>query len=106
MRHLVEGTMSRIENNLIWVKSMRDAVFAWWMNVIILVIVVGSFGYFLYSSYGTAVPDELQSIPFEPRMWNNAVRNVPITEYGQLPKTETGDGISGFSAGGGSNSIW
>ena len=106
MQHLVAATMSRVENNLLWVKSVRDAVFAWWMNAIVLVVVVGSFGYFLYSSYGTAVPEEMQRIPFEPRLWNNAVRNVPLTEYGQLPKTETGDGIQGFSAGGGSNSLW
>ena len=106
MQHLVEGTLSRIENNLLWVKSVRDAVFAWWMNAIVLVIVVGSFAYFLYSSYGTAVPEELQSIPFQPRLWNNGVRNVPTTEYGQLPKTETGDGVSGFASGGGANSFW
>ena len=96
MIHLVKDTMSRVENNLIWVKSVRDAAFAWWLNAIALIVVVGSFGFFLYSSYGTAVPDELKSIPFEPRTWNNAVRNVPLTEYGQLPKTETGHGLQGL----------
>jgi hypothetical protein len=106
MQHLVDGTLSRIENNLIWVKSVRDAVFAWWMNAIVLLVVVGSFGFFLYSSYGTAVPDELKSIPFQPRLWNNAVRNVPLTEYGQLPQTETGDGVQGFGARGGPNTLW
>lgn len=99
MLHLVEGVSSGIENNLLWVKSIRDAVFAWWFNLILLVLIVGSFIFFLYSSYGTAVPDELQKIPFEPRLWNNAVRNVPITEYGQIPQVETGPGIQGFTNG-------
>jgi hypothetical protein len=106
MIHLVKDTVSRVENNLIWVKSVRDSMFAWWWNVIALIVVVGSFAFFLYSTYGTAVPDELKSIPFEPRIWNNAVRNVPLTEYGQLPQTETGDGIQGFGARGGANTLW
>jgi hypothetical protein len=98
MLHLVEDSSS-IENNLIWVKSLRDKIVSWWFNLVILVVVVGSFSYFLYSSYGTAAPEELKSIPFEPRTWNNAVRNVPTTEYGQLPQTEAGPGIQGFTSG-------
>jgi hypothetical protein len=99
MLHLVEDASMSIENNLIWVKSIRDKLVSWWFNLAIFVIVVGSFVYFLYSSYGTAVPEELKHIPFEPRTWNNAVRNVPITEYGQIPQVETGPGIQGFTGG-------
>jgi hypothetical protein len=29
-------------------------------------------------------------------LWNNAVRNVPITNYGQTPQIETGTGIQGY----------
>jgi hypothetical protein len=97
MFHLVEDNLSQIENNLIWVKSVRDSIFAWWFNLILLVGVVGSFAYFLYASYGTATPVELQKISFEPRVWNNAVRNVPTTEYGQTPQTQNGDSIQGFT---------
>lgn len=97
MFHLVKDTTAQIENNLIWVKNVRDSIFSWWFNVILLVLVVGSFGYFLYASYGTGTPPELQKIPFEPRTWNNAVRNVPLTQYGQTPQIETGDGIQGFT---------
>lgn len=99
MLHLVENTVSSIEDNLIWVRHVRDSIFAWWFNVSLLVIFVGSFVYFLWSSYGTATPDELKAIEFQPRTWNNAVRNVPITDYGQLPKTETGFDIQGFASG-------
>jgi len=97
MFHLVKDTTAQIENNLIWVKNVRDSIFSWWFNVILLVVVVGSFSYFLYASYGTGTPSELQKIPFEPRTWNNAVRNVPLTLYGQTPQIETGDGIQGFT---------
>ena len=95
--HLVQQSLSRIENNLLWVKSVRDSIFAWWFNIILLVVVVGFFAYFLYSSYGTAPSEENGKIPFEPRLWNNAVRNVPSTNYGQLPQIETGFGIPGFT---------
>jgi hypothetical protein len=97
MFHLVKDNVSQIENNLIWVKNLRDSIFSWWFNVTLLVVVVGSFIYFLYASYGSSTPQELQKITFEPRLWNNAVRNVPTTEYGQIPQTEVTDGISGFS---------
>ena len=97
MFHLVQDTVSQIDANLVWVKGVRDAFFSWWFNVIMLVAVVGGFLCFLYMSYGTGVPEELERVPFEPRTWNNAVRNVPTTEYGQIPKTETGDFVQGLS---------
>jgi hypothetical protein len=105
MFHLVKDTASQIENNLIWVKSVRDSMFSMWFNIILLIVVVGSFSYFLYMSYGTATPPELQKIKFEPNTWHNAVRNVPITEYGQIPKIETGDGVSGYSRRTGASAI-
>lgn len=97
MEHLISNTMSRIEDNLILVRSVRDAIIAWWFNIILLVVVLGSFIYFMFASYGKQPPEELQSIPFEPRTWHNAVRNVPITQYGQLPQTEIGGAIQGFT---------
>lgn len=97
MQHLVSQTLPRIEDNLIWVRHVRNSVVAWWFNIILLIVVVGSFIYFLVFSYGTGTSEELQSIPFEPRLWNNAVRNVPITQYGQIPQTEAGGDIQGFT---------
>jgi hypothetical protein len=105
MFHLVKDTASQMENNLIWVKSVRDSAFSVWFNIILLVVVVGSFGYFLYTSHGTATPPELQKVKFEPKTWNNAVRNVPIIEYGQIPQIETGDGIQGHSRRTGASAI-
>lgn len=97
MFHLVKDNLDKIENNLLVVKSVRDSIFSWWFNVILLIFVVGSFIYFLYSSYGSVPSEELKEIPFEPRLWNNAVRNVPISNYGQTPQIETGDSIQGFT---------
>jgi hypothetical protein len=105
MFHLVKDTASQMENNLIWVKSVRDSAFSIWFNIILLIVVVGSFAYFLYASHGTATPPELQKVKFEPRMWNNAVRNVPIVEYGQIPQIETGDGVQGHSRRTGASAI-
>ena len=105
MFHLVEDTASQIENNLIGVRTIRDSIFSWWFNIILLIVVVGSFGYFLYASHGTATPPELQKIKFEPRTWNNAVRNVPSLDYGQIPQIETGDGVQGHSRRTGASAI-
>jgi len=94
-----------MENNLILVKSIRDSSFSIWFNVILLVMVVGSFVYFLYASHGTATPRELQKVKFEPNTWNNAVRNVPILEYGQIPQIEIRDGVQGHSRRTGASAI-
>ena len=105
MFHLVKDTAPDVENNLIWVKSVRDSMFSWWFNIILLFVVLASFAYFLYASYGTGTPPELQKIKFEPNTWHNAVRNVPITEYGQIPKVENGDGVSGYARRTGASAV-
>jgi hypothetical protein len=69
-------------------------------NIIALVIVIIG-GYFFLTAKGD-VPKE--NIEFKPQTWLNAVRNVPLTDYGQTPQTEIGSSVSGFnyrtSAGG------
>lgn len=99
MFHLVEDTIGSIENNLIYAGKIRDSWFSMWFNIIILVVVVGSFIYFLYSSYGKAPPPELKAIKYEPVPWMNAVRNVPSSyqDYGQLPQTEIGSSVQGVT---------
>jgi hypothetical protein len=97
MFHLVKDNVDKIENNLLWVKNEQDSIFSWWFNIILLALVLLMFGYFLYTSYGTVPNEEMKEIPFEPKLWNNAVRNVPITDYGQTPEVETGYNIQGFS---------
>lgn len=105
MFHLVKDTTTQIENNLLWVKSVRDSMFSMWFNIILLICVVGSFIYFLYTSHGTATPPELQKVKFEANTWHNAVRNVPSLDYGQIPQVETGDGVQGHSRRSGATAI-
>lgn len=97
MFHLIKDNVSSIENNLLGAKYFAEKVFAWWFNVVLFVVILGSFGYFLWSGYGQQPPEELKKIAFEPRTWNNAVKNVPLVDYGQTPKIETGDGIQGHA---------
>ena len=57
---------------------------SWTFNVILLVLVLGGFGYFLYVQYhltAEAVEEE-KRIPFEPQLWYSATRNVRSEEYG------------------------
>lgn len=98
MSHLIQDFLPQIENNLIWVRSVRDGIIAWWFNVILLVVVVGGFIVWLSYCYGEGLPKEHQTIPFVPRTWNNGVRNVPLEQYGgQTPQIETGIGLPGFA---------
>lgn len=94
MFHLVEDTYSRVEGNLIQSGKIRDSWYSMIFNIVVLVVVVGGFVMFLYSSHGTQV--EKDNIEFKPQPWLNAVRNVPGTDYGQIPQTEIRGGISGI----------
>jgi len=97
MFHLVKDNVSEIENNLIWAKSFRDSIFSWWFNLTVFVIVIGLSALGLFVSYGKPPENKPENIPFKPNMWHNAVKNVPITNYGQTPQVEAGDGIQGFA---------
>jgi hypothetical protein len=93
MFHLVENTYGRIENNLIKSSKMIDSWYSFFFNISALVIVFISLYFFLTAK--VELPNE--SIEFKPQPWLNAVRNVPITDYGQIPQTEIRDRLQGFS---------
>lgn len=97
MFHLIQDNVSKIENNLLGAKHFAQTIFSQWFNIIIFVLVIGSFGYFLWSKKDSEPKEELKKIQFEPRTWNNAVKNVPIIDYGQTPQIEVRDGIQGHS---------
>jgi hypothetical protein len=97
MFHLIKDNVSTIENNLLGAKYFTESLFSWWFNIFLLVTILGSFGYFLWAGYDTQPPQELKKIPFEPRTWNNAVKNVPLVDYGQTPQIEVRDGIQGHA---------
>jgi hypothetical protein len=99
MFHLVDESLSsRIEGNLIHARRINDSWFSMGFNMISLVLVVGSFIYFLYSSYNPNPVVENKHIEYKPVPWLNAVRNVPgDQQYGQVPETEIGSSVQGFA---------
>jgi hypothetical protein len=97
MFHLVDESLSsRIENNLIRARQIKDSWFSMGFNIIAFVVVVGGFFFFLYYNFNDKPPPAPQHIEFKPLPWMNAVRNVPgDQQYGQLPETEIRGGIQG-----------
>jgi hypothetical protein len=93
MFHLVEDTYSRVEGNLIKSGKIKDSWYSMLFNMVALVVVVGGFIFFLYYNHGTQ--KEKENIEFKPVPWLNAVRNVPETDYRQIPQTEIRGSISG-----------
>jgi len=98
MFNLVEETSRlRLENNLIKSGQIRDSWFSLGFNLVSLVVVVGSFFFFLYYSYNPNPPSAPPNIDYKAVPWMNAVKNVPSgVQYGQLPQTETGSSVQGF----------
>jgi hypothetical protein len=97
MSHLTSDRIAQIENNLLQVKSFKDNVIATWINIFLFVVIVGGSIYGLYVNYNKPPKKENVNIDFNPQLWNNAVKNMPIINYGQVPQTETGDDIQGFT---------
>ncbi len=86
MNHLVSALdMGRIENSLLERKNQLVQATSTMFNVVLLALVLGGFGYFLYVQYhatAEAVEQE-KRIPFEPQVWYSATRNVRSEEYGR-----------------------
>ena len=103
MFHLAdESTLERMEGALRRAREYSDSVWSWWWNVILLVGVLASFGFFLYARRGTPVREE-KRIPFEPTTWYSAARNIRSEEYGaqlQPFAIEARNGLPGIERGG------
>ncbi len=100
MNHLVSAfDMGRVESSLLERKNQLVQETSMFFNVVLLVVVLGGFGYFLYVQYtDTAIAEQEQEkrIPFEPQVWYSATRNVRSEEYGrqlQPFEAETGYGL-------------
>jgi len=99
MFHLVDESLaSRIENNLIRARQVKDSWFSLGFNIVAFLIVIGSFIFFLYYNFDDKPPTVPQHIEYKAVPWLNAVRNVPSDQqYGQLPETEIRGGIQGIA---------
>jgi len=98
MNHLIRDTdLSRIESQLLLRRDQLVQATAWSFNLLLLVLIVGSFVVFLYVQY-TSHTQEVQEekrIPFTPTTWYSATRNVRSEEYGrQLQPFEIETGYS------------
>jgi hypothetical protein len=99
MNHLIDSfDLGRIENSLLQRRDELAQATSWFFNLVLLVLVLGSFAYFLYVQYHTHAEEVEQEkrIPFEPQVWYSATRNVRSEEYGrqlQPFETEAGYGL-------------
>jgi hypothetical protein len=79
--HLVDdGTLMRVQNNLIQSKNIQNLHGSWWFNILMFVLLITVFVYFLMNQYtSTKYIIEAEAtkmdIPFQPNTFNNAVRN-------------------------------
>ncbi len=100
MNHLIsKDAYNQIESMLIVRRNQIVQATSWMFNMVLLGLVLVTFGYFLYNSYNSNQEhqEEEKRIPFEPQVWYSATRNVRSEEYGrqlQPFEIETGYGLS------------
>jgi len=80
MRLVDDGTLMRVQNNLIQSKTIQNLHGSWWFNALMFVLMIAVFLYFLMNQYtSTKYVIEAEAtkkdIPFQPNTFNNAVRN-------------------------------
>jgi hypothetical protein len=87
MNHLVSAfDLGRVESSLLERKNQLVQETSMLFNWVLLCLVLGGFGYFLYVQYNAtaeAMQEQEKRIPFEPQVWYSATRNVRSEEYGR-----------------------
>ena len=90
--------LTRIESQLLLRRDQLVQAGAWTFNVVALLVILGTFCYFLYVQYTShqVQQEEEKRIPFTPTPWYSATRNVRGEEYGRDLRpleAETGYGL-------------
>jgi hypothetical protein len=80
MRLVDDGTLLRVQNNLLHSKNIQNLHGSVWFNVIIFILVVAVFTFFLTTQYKSTkyiieAEATRKDIPFKENSFNNAVRN-------------------------------
>ena len=79
--HLVDdGTLMRIQNNLLQSKNIHNLHGSWWFNALMLILVATVFIVFLMNQYTTTkyvteAKETRKDIPLKEFSFNNVVRN-------------------------------
>jgi glucan phosphoethanolaminetransferase (alkaline phosphatase superfamily) len=112
MNHLIrDADLSRIESQLLLRRDQLVQATAWSFNLLLLVLIVGSFVVFLYVQYTSHTQEvqETKRIPFTPTTWYSATRNVRNEEYGRALQpldTQVGYGVPEQIHGGLTSSVF
>jgi hypothetical protein len=80
MRLVDDGTLLRVQNNLLQSKNIQNLHGSWWFNVLVFLLVAGIFVFFLSTQYTSTkyiieAEATRRDIPFKENSFNNAVRN-------------------------------
>jgi len=80
MRLVDDGTLMRVQNNLLHSKNIHNLHGSWWFNVLMFLLVAGIFIFFLQTQYTSTkyiieAEATRKDIPFKENSFNNAVRN-------------------------------
>jgi hypothetical protein len=102
--------LHRIESQLLLRRDQLVHATAWTFNAVALIVILGTFIYFLYVQYTghQTQQEEEKRIPFTPTTWYSATRNVRGEEYGrglQPFDSEVGSGLPGPLDGGGPEAL-
>ena len=81
MFRLTDETMlERVEGALLRARDRSIQVSSWWWNILGLLFVIVSMGFFLYARGQAGPREEPKRIEFEPQVWYSATRNVTSSE--------------------------
>lgn len=80
MRLVDDGTLLRVQNNLLHSKNVQNLHGSWWFNALMLILVAAIFMFFLSTQYTSTkyiieAEATRKDIPFKENSFNNAVRN-------------------------------
>jgi hypothetical protein len=80
MRLVDDGTLLRVQNNLLQSKNIQNLHGSWWFNVLMFFLVAGIFIFFLSTQYTSTkyiieAEATRKDIPFKENSFHNAVRN-------------------------------
>lgn len=80
MRLVDDGTLLRVQNNLLQSKNIQNLHGSWWFNVLMFLLIAAIFIFFLSTQYTSTkyiieAEATRKDIPFKENSFNNAVRN-------------------------------